>query len=638
MAEDGHSLAAPSRYSAFISYSHADSAVARWLHRAIETYVLPKALVGQHGPFGPVPRRLPPVFRDRDELPASADLGSELRAALADARFQIVLCSPKSAKSVWVNEEILAFKRLHGEARVLPVIIAGEPYAGGDAECFPPALRFRLGADGMLSDVPAEPIAADIRPGKDGRRLALLKLVAGITGLRLDALAQRDIARRQRRLLAITSSAVAVSLVTIGLAIYANIQREAAVRQQRVADRSLAFLVDTFAIANPATENPRSITALTILGRASHRAAAELPDEPLVSARLLSTTGEIYLNLGQQREGIRDLEAALARLPRLGTDRARMLLTLARAATAAADNDRGAQLIDAASVSYGRRDADSAALDAAIAEQRGLLAHARGNFADAAGWLAKAAAGYRALPGDRREAVGRVLSSEARARMKLRQLSEAERLFAQTEALSLAQFGRDHVQTAAAAQNIAYAAFEAGRVADAKRGITRATKTYARVLEGDHPRLADALILEGRIRTASGDAEGAAAALRRAQGIFLRLFGPMNAAVGDAAFYLAEAESRRGRMPAALQQVATAKAIYDIEYGPDDPDQVELLLLKARVLAAGGQHVEAGAACNAAIGLNRRIGAEAAVIADAVKQCGSLSLAPATSQARPKRP
>ena len=96
--------------------------MARWLHKALESYRLPRALVGQASPFGAVPARLPPIFRDRDELPASADLGGELRAALAAARFQIVLCSPRSAKSVWVNEEILAFKRAHGEARVLPLI------------------------------------------------------------------------------------------------------------------------------------------------------------------------------------------------------------------------------------------------------------------------------------------------------------------------------------------------------------------------------------------------------------------------------------------------------------------------------------------------------------------------------------
>ena len=139
-----------------------------------------------------------PWFRDREELPASGDLGMELRAALAASRFQIVICSPQAARSKWVNEEILAFKKDHGEHRTLALIASGEPYAGDETECFPAALRHQLGPDGELSDIPAEPIAADIRPGKDGRRLALLKLLAGLSSLPLDALARRDQVRRHR--------------------------------------------------------------------------------------------------------------------------------------------------------------------------------------------------------------------------------------------------------------------------------------------------------------------------------------------------------------------------------------------------------------------------------------------------------
>ena len=153
-------------YKAFISYSHTDQKCATWLHRKLENYRLPRLLVGTETQFGQVPRRLLPVFRDRDELPASSDLGGELRTALARSRFQIVVCSPSSAKSHWVNEEILSFKRMHGESRTLALIIEGEPYSGDARECFPAALRFRLAADGSLSDVPAEPIAADIRTSK----------------------------------------------------------------------------------------------------------------------------------------------------------------------------------------------------------------------------------------------------------------------------------------------------------------------------------------------------------------------------------------------------------------------------------------------------------------------------------------
>jgi hypothetical protein len=42
------------RYYAFISYSHQDKTWADWLHKALETYVVPKRLVGQTtGAAGP---------------------------------------------------------------------------------------------------------------------------------------------------------------------------------------------------------------------------------------------------------------------------------------------------------------------------------------------------------------------------------------------------------------------------------------------------------------------------------------------------------------------------------------------------------------------------------------------------------
>ena len=56
------------KYRAFISYSHADSKWAAWLHKSLETYRVPKHLVGRVTAFGPIPERLAPVFRDREEL------------------------------------------------------------------------------------------------------------------------------------------------------------------------------------------------------------------------------------------------------------------------------------------------------------------------------------------------------------------------------------------------------------------------------------------------------------------------------------------------------------------------------------------------------------------------------------------
>ena len=53
-------------YRAFISYSHRDKDVAKWLHRRVEAYRIPAKLTGRITTVGEVPRRLRPIFRDRE--------------------------------------------------------------------------------------------------------------------------------------------------------------------------------------------------------------------------------------------------------------------------------------------------------------------------------------------------------------------------------------------------------------------------------------------------------------------------------------------------------------------------------------------------------------------------------------------
>jgi hypothetical protein len=201
------------RYWAFISYSSKDTAHAKWLHRAIETYGIPAKLV-EHGhltPAGdPVPARFQPLFRDRDELPVSADLGKALEDALAASRYLIVVCSPNAAQSRWVNREIETFVEMGRGDRVFAYIADGEPNGGGERECFPPALKAQ------------EPLAADARQQSDGRSDARLKLLAGMLGVSFDALKQRESQRRIRRLQLVIAAAVILTLAFGGLAWYAN--------------------------------------------------------------------------------------------------------------------------------------------------------------------------------------------------------------------------------------------------------------------------------------------------------------------------------------------------------------------------------------------------------------------------------
>lgn len=211
-------LPASAPFGAFISYRHVepDRSVARWLHGALETYRVPAQLVAQG-----IRPRLGRVFRDEEELAASSDLSARIDDALVRADALVVICSPRTPASRWVDAEIARFVALGRAAHVFALLIEGEP-----AQSFPSAL---LAAGN-------EPLAADVRSRAgesegDIRRMALLKLLAGLLGVEFDALRRRDDERRRKRLLWLASAAVTATLVFAALALTATLQWQRAERE-----------------------------------------------------------------------------------------------------------------------------------------------------------------------------------------------------------------------------------------------------------------------------------------------------------------------------------------------------------------------------------------------------------------------
>lgn len=120
-------------YAAFISYRHRspDKETAVKLHRALEGYRLPKSVAQTYGS-----RKVGRVFRDQDELRATESLPQAIRDALKKSRSLIVVCSPATPESEWVNQEIEAFASYHGRERIIAVLAEGS-----SAESLPDLLK-----------------------------------------------------------------------------------------------------------------------------------------------------------------------------------------------------------------------------------------------------------------------------------------------------------------------------------------------------------------------------------------------------------------------------------------------------------------------------------------------------------------
>lgn len=202
------------RYRGFISFSQNERRIAKRLHKALESYRVPKGINAELNKG----RRLGRFFIDDHELAASDNLGAALKGALDDAENLIVIASPSAAQSKWVNAEITHFKQ-RLDSPIFAVIAAGIPNTEDPhVECFPPLLRSSLKPQEQATDTSQEPLAPDLT--KEGFSRVFIRLVAGILRIPFDTLWNRERRRRQRKaVVLITISLLSLIAVVVGAAL-----------------------------------------------------------------------------------------------------------------------------------------------------------------------------------------------------------------------------------------------------------------------------------------------------------------------------------------------------------------------------------------------------------------------------------
>ncbi|MEO5821523.1 MAG: TIR domain-containing protein [Vicinamibacteraceae bacterium] len=224
------------KYDAFLSYSHsADDALAPALQSALHRLARPWNRL-----------RALRIFRDKTSLSASPELWPAIVAALADARYFLLLASPAAASSRWVEKEVEWWLE-HRSPQTMLILVTGGQLAWDDAandfdwprtDAIAPLLRGRF---------PSEPLWVDLRWARTGEALSLrhvqfrqavLDVAAPLHGRSKDELDGEDVrqfARTRRLARAAIAGLVALTLSAVAAAWFAVRQRDEALRQSSIA-------------------------------------------------------------------------------------------------------------------------------------------------------------------------------------------------------------------------------------------------------------------------------------------------------------------------------------------------------------------------------------------------------------------
>ena len=346
---------------------------------------------------------------------------------------------------------------------------------------------------------------------------------------------------------------------------------EARTRAEASADTAsqvAGFMVDVFALANPAKGERANVTARELLDAGASRLESELRDQPELLAEMLRAAGKSYFGLG--------LNAEAERLLRRSVDLLRPLPTASHA-LARSINDLG------------------------------LLRHEQGQASEARTLLTEALMVRRSIYGVEHPEVAESLHGLGRVEAAAGDHAAAERLFRDALSMRERMLGRDDVDTARTLQGLGNALRAAGRLEEAEPPLREAMRIREAALGVEHPDTTDSLNAVALLLRDRGNAADAEPLLRRALDANRRRLGSRHPYVATNMNNLALILRDLGHHDRAEPLYREALEILRTAYGREHPRVAIALFNLGTVLQDLRQYGEAEPLFREALAIDRKM-------------------------------
>jgi len=484
------------KYYAFISYSRKNSQAAAYLQRKLERFRIPVQKVDKQLLL-PEQKYIKPVFRDKRDLEVSEKSFTEnIKTAIKETRYLLVLCSPESASSYWVAEEIKYFLETHNNdfSLVVPVVFSGNPGSNDETECLPEILRRNEITDRNLPRMVADE-GENVREGWENGLIQTISYMLKVKRESIKASIDAERVRFLKRCIFITIFAL---LIFIALTVWALHAEKKAGRNEIKAKEQTAL----------ARKNESIAKEQTALARKNESIAKE---QTALAKQSFVFLSDIFKTADPMEFGSKDmkvLDAINKRLPEIEKLKDwRLKAFVATEVGAILDNlgnsNKSLELLQQAIALYGKNNSNSE--EAASAYNNiGVAYDNRGDYKNALIYMKKGLEMRKQLLPENHSDIATSYNNIAGVYGKLGNFDEALRYYGKSMEIKHKILPENHKYIPAGYHNIATVYLKKADYTNALKYHKISLNGWEKIYSGDHIDIAFSYTLAGQIYSAMG--------------------------------------------------------------------------------------------------------------------------------------